>query len=349
MHEIDLRSDTTTRPTEEMRRAMYDAEVGDEGYADDPTVRKLEELAAQKVGKEASVFCVSGTMANLIGVMCHTIHGDEVICESESHLYWYENAGLALLPSVQPVLIRGDRFRVLDPAAVKAALKPVSSGPSRRLLCLENTHNRAGGTVTTAERMSELYNVAHSAGLPVHLDGARLFNAATYLGVPATEIAKSCDSLMFCLSKGLGAPMGSMLCGSKEFIDKARKFRKAIGGGLRQVGVVAAAGLVGLTKMVDRLGEDHKNARLLAEGLAEIPGINIDLDSVQTNIVAYDVSGTGMDAPTLVQKLAARGVKCTSHTSVRIRMVTHKDVSECDIKQALATIRTIAAENKKSC
>jgi threonine aldolase len=346
MHEIELRSDTTTQPTEAMRRAMHDAVVGDEGYADDPTVRRLEELAAEIVGKEASVFCVSGTLANLLGVMCHTIHGDEIICEDESHIFWYESAGLALLPAVQPFLMTGDRFRALDPEHVKAALKPLSSGPSRRLLCLENTHNRAGGTVMPVETMKRLYDVARAGGLKVHLDGARVFNAAHALGVPVTDITRHCDSLMFCLSKGLSAPMGSMLCGSKEFIDQARKFRKAVGGGLRQSGVVAAAGIVALETMVSRLPEDHKTARVLAEGLAEIPGIDIDLESVQTNIVAYDVSGTGMDAATYVKKLAAKGVKCTSHTQTRIRMVTHKDVTQADAKQALMIVRQVIEESR---
>jgi len=346
VHEIEMRSDTTTQPTDAMRRAMHDAVVGDEGYGDDPTIRRLEELAAEKVGKEASVFCVSGTLANLLAVMCHTIRGDEIICEDEAHIFWYESAGLALLPAVQPFLVTGDRLRVLDPDRVKAALKPISSGPSRRVLCLENTHNRGGGTVTPVETMRRLYDVAHAGGLKVHLDGARVFNAAHALEVPVTEITKNCDSMMFCLSKGLSAPMGSMLCGTKDFIDQARKFRKAVGGGLRQAGVVAAAGVVAIETMIDRLPEDHKTARILAEGLAEIPGIDIDLESVQTNIVAYDVSGTGMDAPTYVRKLASRGIKCTSHTQTRIRMVTHKDVTQDDARQALMIIREVVEESR---
>jgi threonine aldolase len=330
-----------------MRKAMAAAEVGDEGYSDDPTVKKLEALAAEKTGKEASVFCVSGTLANLIGIMCWTEHGDEVICEEESHLYWYENAGMALLPAVQPVLLKGDRFRTLEPATLKAALKPVTTGPSRRLLELENTHNRASGTVMSIERTNELCKIAHDNGMKVHLDGARLFNAAVALNAPASKLVENIDSLMFCLSKGMGAPMGSMLCGSKEFIDKARKLRKAVGGGLRQVGVVAAAGYVGLSTMVDRLGEDHKNARVLAEALAEIPGIDIDLEAVQTNLVCYEVNRTGVDAPTMVKLLLAEGVKCTAHNVNRIRMVVSKEVTTEDMKETARIMKKIVAGIKK--
>jgi threonine aldolase len=336
---IELRSDTTTKPTEAMRKAMYEAEVGDEGYGDDPTVTRLEQIAAEKVGKEAAVFCVTGRMANLVGIMSHTNQG---------HIFWYESPGVSLLPCVQVIPIEGDRMRRLEPAQLKAALRPIGRGPSRRLLCLENTHNRAGGTITPVDRMSELYGIAHDAGLAVHLDGARVFNASTASGVDVREFAKNCDSLMFCLSKGLGAPMGSILCGTREFIEEARSFRKLVGGGLRQVGVVAAAGIVALTTMVDRLAEDHENARRLAEGLANIDGFTVDLESVQTNIVMAEVTGLTADAPTLVAALGKNGLLCTSHTNTRIRLVTHKDVSRREIEDAIAIISATAREYRSA-
>lgn len=344
MTRIELRSDTTTKPTEAMRRAMYEAEVGDEGYGDDPTVTRLEELAAEKVGKEASVFCVTGRMANLVGIMAHTGQGDEIICGSQSHIYWYESSGLAIIPGVQPVLLEGDRFQVISPSELRDAIKPIGRGPARRLLCLENTHNRAGGTITPPERMAGLYGMARSNGLSVHLDGARLWNAAVACGADIREFTKSCDSLMFCLSKGLGAPMGSMLCGSKEFIEKARAIRKVVGGGLRQSGIMAAAGIVGITTMVDRLAEDHENAKILAEGLSQVRGLSLDLAAVQTNIVMAELTGLTVDAPALVKMLGDRGLLCTSHTNTRIRMVTHKDVSRQEVETAIDIVREVAGD-----
>jgi threonine aldolase len=339
---VDLRSDTVTTPTHSMRKAMAQAEVGDEGYKSDPTVIRLEELAADMVGTESAVFCVSGTMANLLAVMCHTSQGDEIVCERESHLYWYESSGLSLLPGVQVVPVIGRRFRQIEPEDLRAVLKPVGPGPARRLLCLENSHNRAGGTVMSVERTAQLCTLAREHGMAIHLDGARIFNAALASGVDVKKLVEPCDSVMFCLSKGLGAPMGSMLCGTQALIEKARAFRKAVGGRLRQSGVVAAAGIVGLTTMVDRLVEDHENAKLLARGIAGVEGLTIDLDSVQTNIVMFEVSGLTLDAPALVNVLAQEGILCTSHSPTRIRMVTHKDVARPEAQRAVEVLQRVA-------
>ncbi len=341
---VDLRSDTVTRPTPEMRRAMAEAEVGDDVYREDPTVRRLEELAAEKLGKEAGLFVTSGTMGNQVAVLTHTGRGDEVLVESSSHIFLFEAGGIALLSGAQPRPIPG-RHGILDPEEVRRALRPPNIHyPPTSLLCVENTHNRGGGTVTTVQRMRELASVAHQAGLAVHLDGARIFNAAVALGVEAAELAGPADSVMFCLSKGLAAPVGSVLVGDREWIERARKWRKVLGGGLRQAGVLAAAGIVALEKMVDRLAEDHANARLLAEGLVEIPGISLDLDTVQTNIVIFDLDPSWMDASTFAGRLAELGVKCGAIGPQQIRMVTHKDVSREDVQYALGAVRRLARE-----
>lgn len=338
---IDLRSDTVTQPTEEMRQAMARAEVGDDVYGEDPTINRLEELAAEKVGKEAALFVPSGTMGNQISVLTHTQRGDEVIVESEAHIYFYEVAGLAALSSVQVRLVKGVRG-VLDPADVAAAIRPANIHfPRSALLCLENTHNRAGGTVTGVQRMRELAEVAHAHGLAVHLDGARIFNAAIALGVDVKELTAPVDSVMFCLSKGLSAPVGSLVAGSKEWISRARKYRKLLGGGMRQAGVLAAAGIVALEKMVDRLAEDHANARLLGEGLAQIPGIKLDLATVQTNMVTFEIEKPGLDGAAFVRELLVRGVKANATGPRRIRFVTHKDVNREDVLTALKVVEEI--------
>lgn len=341
---IDLRSDTVTVPTEEMRRAMAAAEVGDDVYGEDPTVRKLEELAAEKMGKEAGLFVVSGTMGNLVAVMTHCKRGDEVILEKDSHIYYYEVGGISAVAGAIPRLVTGNKG-IINPEALEEALRlPNIHFPPTTLLCLENTHNRAGGTVTPVARMRELCAIAHRRGLKVHLDGARIFNAAIALGISVAEIASDCDSVMFCLSKGLGAPVGSVLVGRKDWIEAARKNRKMVGGGMRQAGVLAAAGIVALEKMVDRLAEDHENARRLATALAEIPGFRVDLETVQTNIVGVDVSGTGLGAPQVVEALRKRGVKCNAHGPARVRFVTHKDVTAADIEEAVLRVRLAANE-----
>ncbi|MCL4425619.1 MAG: low-specificity L-threonine aldolase [Firmicutes bacterium] len=338
---IDLRSDTVTSPTNEMREAMAAAEVGDDVYGEDPTIRQLEELAAEKVGKEAAVFVPTGTMGNQIAVLTHTQRGDEVIVEAEAHIYFYEVAGLAALSSVQARPVKGSRG-VLDPDDVAAATRPANIHfPRSALLCIENTHNRAGGTVTPVQRMWELARVAHEYGLAVHLDGARVFNAALALGVDVKELTAPVDSVMFCLSKGLSAPVGSLVAGTKEWVARARKYRKLLGGGMRQAGVLAAAGIVALEKMVNRLAEDHANAHLLGGGLAQIPGIKLDLATVQTNMVTFELDKPGLDGAGFVRELLARGVKANATGPKRIRFVTHKDVSREDILTALQVVQAI--------
>jgi len=331
---VDLRSDTVTVPTEEMRRAMASAEVGDDVYGEDPTVNRLEELAAAKVGKEAALFLVSGTMANQVAIMAHTRRGDEILLESEAHIFFYEAGALAVLSGVQPRTIPGDRG-VLRPAQVEEALRPPNVHfPPTSVVCLENTHNRAGGTCTPVETMHRIARIAHERGIAVHLDGARIFNAAIALGVDVKSVAAPADSVMFCLSKGLAAPVGSMLAGSRDFIDRARKCRKIVGGGMRQAGVIAAAGIVALERMTERLADDHRRARRLAEGLAAIDGLGVDPEAVETNIMMVECVGD-LDAGALVTRAADEGVRCNAVAPRRIRLVTHKDVDDDDIEYAI--------------
>ena len=338
-HIIDLRSDTVTRPTPEMRKAMYEAEVGDDVYGEDPTVNRLEALAAEIAGKEAALFLPSGTMANQVAVMTHTRRGDEVLLEAEAHIFYYEAGGVSLISGCQPRTMPGDRGR-LTAGLVQAALRtPNVHFPPTTLICLENTHNRGGGSVTPLEDMKDIFDLAKREGISVHLDGARIFNAATALGVKAKEIACYADSVMFCLSKGLAAPAGSMLAGEASWIERARRNRKVLGGGLRQAGVLAAAGIVALTTMVERLQEDHENAKALALGLAGIPGLQVDTTHVETNIVSFGVN----DAPGWAKRSKEAGVLCNAMGPGKVRMVTHKDVSPADIQEALRRIRTFAS------
>ena len=308
MNRIDLRSDTVTKPTPEMRKAMAEAEVGDDQYREDPTVRRLEETAAEILGMEAALFMPSGTMANLVAIKLHTQPGQEVITEERGHIYNFEMAAMSGLCGVLPrVLVADDGL--LEVEAIRKAVRPkVYSRAQTGLITLENSHNHRGGNVYPLERSREIQEFAREAGIPVHLDGARIFNAATALGRDAKELARGHDSVMFCLSKGLCAPVGSMLCGSEELIRRALSVRKFFGGALRQAGVLAAAGLVGLEKMVGRLGEDHDNARALAERLSEINGISIDPVKVITNILFIEVTRPGMTAPQLSAALKERGV-----------------------------------------
>ncbi|MFO7173259.1 MAG: low-specificity L-threonine aldolase [Bacillota bacterium] len=339
MRPIDLRSDTVTVPTPEMRRAMYEAEVGDDVYGEDPTVNRLEELAAEILGKEAALFVVSGTQGNQVAILTHTRRGDEVICEAEAHVYFYEVGAIAALAGCQVRPIPGHRG-MPAPEAVAAAIRPKNVHfPRTGLICLENTHNRAGGTVLPQDQVEAVCAIAHQHGIPVHLDGARLFNAAVAQGRTARELAAPFDSVMVCLSKGLGAPVGSILAGRRDFIEEARRMRKLLGGGMRQAGVLAAAGIVALTTMVDRLAEDHANARRLAEGIAQIPGLAVDLKTVQTNMVFFDITDSRWDAPRLVAALEAAGVRCNAVGPRRVRWVTHKDVSAADCDRALLILQ----------
>lgn len=329
---IDLRSDTVTRPTPAMRRAMAEAEVGDDVYGEDPTVRRLEELAAAKVGKEAALFVPTGTMGNEVAVLSHTSRGDQVILDVDSHIYCAEVSGLAVLAAVQPRTLR-NRNGCLDPAEVEGCIWPENIHYSRvSLVCLENPLNDAGGLAAPVDAMEAVCAVARRHGLAAHLDGARIFNAAAALGVSAADVARPFDSVMFCLSKGLCAPVGSMVAGSAAFIDKARRNRKLLGGGMRQVGVLAAAGIIALEQMVDRLAEDHALARRLAEGLAAIPGISLDPARVETNMVFIRCR---RPADEMVQALSERGILVNAVGPDRLRLVTHHDVPAAALERVL--------------
>jgi len=338
---IDLRSDTITLPTEAMRRAMYEAELGDDVYQEDPTVNRLEKMAARMLNKEAALFTTSGTMSNLIAVLTHSHPGDEIILGSEAHMFWYEVGGVSAFGGVVLHTVANDEDGRIDPDTVVQAIRPKNiHHPQTTLLCLENTHNRCGGAALTPEYTSSICQLAHQNGLRVHLDGARIFNAAIALSVPASQLARDADSVCFCLSKGLSAPVGSLLCGPREFVDKARKWRKMAGGGMRQAGVIAAAGIVALETMVSRLAEDHATARHLAQGLAGIPGINIKPEKVQTNIVMFQVPAS-IPTPEFVQRLDEVGVKLIHRSGRWVRAVTHHMVSTGDINEALNRIERL--------
>ena len=335
---VELRSDTFTLPTESMRQAMATAEVGDDVWDEDPTVHRLQERAAEMVGMEASLFVPSGTMGNLCAVLSHTRPGDEVLLDVESHIFTSEVGGAAVIGGVQfrPLQAPGGR---LTPDQVQGAIRePDIHHPPAGLLCLENTHNRNGGICLLPEQTHGLAEVAHRAGFPVHLDGARIFNAAIALGVDVRELTRPVDSVMFCLSKGLSAPVGSMLAGSRDFVVRARRARKMLGGGMRQAGVLAAAGLCALNEMVDRLAEDHANARRLAEGLGGAPGLRIDLDRVETNMVFADLQPP-LNATRFEQICGEQGVRVDHATPERVRMVTHRAVTADDIDYAIAAIQ----------
>jgi threonine aldolase len=339
---IDLRSDTVTKPTPEMREAMSSAEVGDDVYLEDPTVNRLQEMAAALLGKEAALFVPSGTMGNQICIRLHTQPGQEVITEERCHIFNYEMAAMAAICGTLARPVRGEGG-VLDWPSIEAAIRPRSAYyvAQTGLVALENTHNMAGGAVTPPARMEEICERAHEAGLPVHLDGARVFNAAVALKRDVAALVRPFDSVMFCLSKGLCAPVGSLIAGPREFIDRARPMRKMFGGGMRQVGVLAAAGIVALEKMIARLEEDHKNAQLLARGVAGIPGVKIDPEKVQTNIVVFDIGDTGIGTEELAVKLKERGVLINGINPREMRAVTHHDVSREDCESALEAIKAV--------
>jgi threonine aldolase len=335
---IDLRSDTVTKPSAEMRRAMFEAEVGDDVYGEDPTINRLEAMAANIFGREAALFVPSGTMGNQIAIKLHTHHGQEVICEERGHVFNYEMAMMAHFSGVVPRTVWAEDG-VLTWQHVQPKLKTKSYHAAKTgLVALENTHNMAGGTITPLDMFDEVCDRVHAAGLPVHLDGARIFNAAIALGIPVAQLTAKADTVMFCLSKGLGAPVGSLLVGSAELIDRGRIYRKALGGGMRQAGILAAAGIIALQQGPQKLKQDHANARLLAEGLAQIPGIKIDPAKVQTNILICDVSGTGMTSTELSGKLAQRNVLANGVSLQIMRLVTHLDVGREQCEQALEII-----------
>jgi len=341
---IDLRSDTVTLPTDEMREAMKNAEVGDDVYKEDPTINRLEDLAAKKLKKEAALFVSSGTMGNLIAILTHCQRGDEVILEMDSHIYYYEVGGMSAVAGVIPRLIVGDKG-ILNPQDIEKAFREENiQYPKTTLICLENTHNRAGGTIIPLEVTEEICQLAHQRNIQVHLDGARIFNAAIALNIKPALLAKNVDSVMFCLSKGLSAPVGSILAGSKEFIQRARKNRKMLGGGMRQAGILAAAGIIALENMVERLEEDHKNARILGEGLADISGIKIDLETIQTNMVYFDLNESGMDTYQFLPKLAEYNILGSPRPPTKVRLVTHYGINKDDIYTTIEVIREILSE-----
>lgn len=341
MRYIDLRSDTVTQPTDEMRESMAKAIVGDDVYGDDPTVRLLEEKAAEAVGKEAALFVPSGTMGNQLAVMTHTKRGDEIIVGEHCHIVQHEVGATAVLSGVQLRTVKGHND-LMDPKAVEGAIREDDIHcPETSLICMENA--LANGMVVPLERMQQIFAAAKKHGLPVHLDGARLFNAAAYLNVEAKEITQYTDSVMFCLSKGLCAPVGSMLAGSKGFIDKARKNRKLLGGGMRQAGFLAAAGIIALEKMSKRLHLDHENAQYMAKQLLEIPGIKLDPDTVHINMVFFDISGLNISSDALVAGLFSKGIKVNGVEDGLMRFVTNNDVSKEDIDYAIQCIKELLA------
>jgi threonine aldolase len=340
---IDLRSDTVTKPTPTMREAMASAEVGDDVYSEDPTVNRLERDAAEVFGREAAIFVPTGTMGNQIAIRLHTQHGQEVICEARSHILDWEMAMTAAFSGCQARTVAAERG-ILTWDHIKPAIgAKIYYRAQTALVSLENTHNMAGGTVTPLAVMEEVWAGAREAGLPVHLDGARVFNAATALGISVAKLTSGFDTVMFCLSKGLGAPVGSMLVGSRQAIEQARVHRKALGGGMRQAGILAAAGLIALHEMPKRLAEDHANARLLADAVAAHPEVaEIDLNTVQTNIVIFKLRGKdgakGGDAPAFTASLKQKGVLVSSIGPHEIRFVTHYDVDRTTCEKAAAIV-----------
>lgn len=338
---VDLRSDTVTRPSPAMRRAMHDAEVGDDVYREDPTVNRLQERAAEVFGREAGLYVVSGTMGNQTAIKVLTRHGQEVICEERCHIYNFEMAMMTAFSGVLPRTIRAEDG-ILTWDLIAPHLRTRNDHRARTgLVELENTSNLAGGSVYPLEISNDIVDRAHAAGLPVHLDGARIFNASVALGRSVVDLTKKFDSVMFCLSKGLGAPVGSMLVGSKEFIEEARIIRKMLGGGMRQAGVLAAAGLMALEEGPKRLPIDHANAKFLAQGLTEIPGIKIDPSKVVSNILFFDVSGTGLASYEISKRLAAQGVLANGTNPQTLRMVTHLDVDRAGCERALQVLRQV--------
>lgn len=342
---IDLRSDTVTLPTQEMREAMARAEVGDEQYFEDPTVSKLEEMASDKLGKERALFVCSGTMGNLLGALANCEHGDEIIMEANSHQANAEAANLAFVGGFMTKPIQGHNG-ILGPEDVEAVIrKPSRYYPRTGQISIENTHNRAGGVVVRPERMEAISQVASKYGIPLYLDGARIFNAAVALGVDVKELTKHVDSLMFCLSKGLSCPAGSILAGRADFIERARRFKQMIGGYMRQTGILAAAGVVALEKMIDRLADDHENARALGEGIAKIEGLRVDLDLVQTNMAYFEINEQlGIDAPEFAKRMGDLGVRCLAVGPMRIRTVTHWGIIREDIDYALKVVSEVASD-----
>ena len=347
MRIIDLRSDTVTHPTPEMRRAMAEAEVGDDVYGEDPTVNRLEAMAAERLGKEAAVFVASGSMANLVSGLTHCQRGDEMVLGHMSHILLYEVASVAGLGGVQVRTVANDSRGMLDPDEVESVIRPANiHQPRTAMVGLENTHNRRSGGVLDTEDVDAIGDVAHRYDAALHMDGARIFNAAVALGVPVADLVRPADTVSFCLSKVLSCPVGSLVCGSQEVIERVRKNRKMVGGGMRQAGILAAAGIVALESMVDRLADDHANARRLAQGLAVMPGISLDPESIQTNLVIFEV--TNRPATELIDALKEQGLLVSYADGQRVRMVTHYGIGEEDIHDALNVAESVAREGSRA-
>jgi threonine aldolase len=339
---IDLRSDTLTRPTPSMLRAMAAAEVGDDVFGEDPTVNRLEEIAADRTGKEAAVFVTSGTMGNLVSQLAHCGRGEEAILGSLSHTFFFEQGGTAAVGGIHPRTIANQPDGTLSPAEIEAAIRSDNIHfPRTRLIMLENTHNLCGGYPLNTAYMRTIGDIARRYQLKIHVDGARIFNAAAALNESVASLVSEADSVSFCLSKGLAAPVGSVVCGRREFIAAARRARKLLGGGMRQAGVLAAAGIVALSEMVDRLADDHANARKLAEGLAAMRGLSIDPAQIKTNIVYFGENGGGMTVEQLIKRLAEQGVRMLPVGSHHIRAVTHYHITAEDIDTVLAVFARI--------
>jgi threonine aldolase len=342
---VDLRSDTLTRPTPEMRAAMASAEVGDDVYGEDPTVNTLQQRAAEIFGKEAALFVPTGCMGNLIAIKTWTHHGDEVICDERGHVNLYELASMSAIAGCMPRAVRGEDG-ILNWSLIQAAIRPkIYYDSQTALICLENSHNMAGGTLYSAAQIADICEHAHAVGLKVHLDGARIFNAAVALGESVAQLAGHVDSVMFCLSKGLGAPVGSMIVGSREFIEKGRVYRKMFGGGMRQAGVLAAAGLLALEKSPARLHIDHEHAQLLAQAIAKMRGLRIDPTKVRTNILIFDCSETGQTAVDFCDALARHGILAQDTALHSVRLVTHCDVDRTGIERAITVLRRVSEDS----
>ena len=341
MEYVDLRSDTVTKPTPEMREAMAEAEVGDDVFRDDPTVNKLEVLAAEKLGKEASIFVPSGTMGNLLALLVHCQRGDEVIVGDKSHIYLNEAGGMSALGGMQPCPVRNQKDGTLAPDDILVSIRSEDvHHPITRLICLENTQNICGGVPLTAEYTCQVGDIAHKNNLVLHIDGARIFNSAVAQNVDVKELVAPADSVMFCLSKGLVAPIGSMLVGTEKFIARARHLRKMLGGGMRQVGMIAAAGLISLEKMTVRLGDDHVRARKLAEGIRTVNGILVDDESPLTNMIYFNLADdVPMNSSQIAQKMKEQGVLVDADHPKRFRLVTHYWIDDDAVEKSISAFK----------
>ncbi|GAA0333578.1 low-specificity L-threonine aldolase [Oceanobacillus oncorhynchi subsp. oncorhynchi] len=336
---IDFRSDTVSKPTKQMRKAIFHAAVGDDVYGEDPTINQLERLAAEHLGKDAGLFVTSGTQGNLVAVLSHTRPGAEVILAEDAHLFYSETGSLASIAGVQTRTLKSTNGQ-MDIIDITKAIRTREDmhQPQTELICLENTHARSGGRILPLNYMKDVYNISRNVNVPIHLDGSRIFNASIGLGVSAKELAQYADTVQICLSKGLGAPMGSVLVGSKETITKARKWRKSLGGGTRQAGIVGAAGIIALEEMIDRLAIDHKNAKVLAENIKNITGLEISTAKIESNIVLLSVEKLEVGANEFTRLLKERGVLASVYDTFTIRFVTHHEISEDDVKQTIETI-----------